>query len=101
MDDQIYVSEYLSPNGDNINDAWRIININYHPLSKLWVYSRSGQLVYSATGYNNDWEGTYNGEVLPEGNYLYQIDQTEIKPSIIKDGFIYHYSNEIKSNLSF
>lgn len=88
LDDQIYISEYLSPNGDNINDAWQIININYHPLSKLWVYSRSGQLVYSVTGYNNDWGGTFKGEVLPEGNYLYQID-IDGNQTIDHQGWIY------------
>lgn len=88
LDDQIYISEYLSPNGDDINDAWKIINIDYHPTSELWVYSRSGQLVYSATGYRNDWEGTYKGQTLPEGNYFYQLD-IDGNQSIDNQGWIY------------
>jgi gliding motility-associated-like protein len=88
LDDQIYISEYLSPNGDDINDAWKIININYHPESKLWVYSRTGQLVYNATTYNNDWRGTYKGETLPEGNYYYQID-LDGNQTIDHQGWIY------------
>ena len=88
LDDQVYISEYLSPNGDNINDAWQIININYHPTSELLVYSRSGQLVFSATGYNNDWMGTYKGQQLPEGNYFYQLD-LDGNQSIDHQGWIY------------
>lgn len=88
LDDQIYISEYLSPNGDDINDAWRIVNINYHPESKIWVYSRSGQLVYNKKAYNNDWMGTYKGETLPEGNYYYQID-LDGNQTIDHQGWIY------------
>jgi gliding motility-associated-like protein len=33
-----------------------------------------GNLVYSAEGYKNDWDGTYNGKPLPEGTYYYLID---------------------------
>jgi len=52
------------------------------------VYSRSGQLVFSSTGYNNDWMGTYKGQQLPEGNYFYQLD-LDGDQSIDHQGWIY------------
>lgn len=88
LDNEIYISEYLSPNGDGINDAWKIININYHPTSEIRVYSRNGKLVFNVMGYRNDWKGTRKGETLPEGNYFYQID-LEGDQSVENQGWIY------------
>ncbi|MFT7612126.1 MAG: gliding motility-associated-like protein, partial [Parvicellaceae bacterium] len=34
---------------------------------------RWGQHVFSSKNYNNDWDGTFNGEPLPDGSYYYVI----------------------------
>ncbi len=62
----------FTPNGDGINDTWIIPYVNYVN-STLKVYNRQGQLVYSATNYNNNWDGTSDGKVLPWGAYYYVI----------------------------
>ncbi|NAS31974.1 T9SS type B sorting domain-containing protein [Flavobacteriaceae bacterium R38] len=75
-DEDVLVSEAITPNGDGINDTWRIINIERYPNAVISVYNRSGNEVYRATGYNNDWNGVYRSrsERLPKGSYYYQID---------------------------
>jgi gliding motility-associated-like protein len=66
-------SNYFSPNGDGVNDAWFIEDILYFPTNEVFVYNIYGQEVYSKKGYINDWKGTYNGSDLPDGTYYYVL----------------------------
>lgn len=63
----------LTPNGDGKNDRWVVWNINTFPDNEVRVLDRSGRVVFMQKNYMNDWEGTYNGNPLPEGAYLYII----------------------------
>ena len=73
-DDEIRVAEFFSPNGDGINDQWRVINLDQYPNSVIRVYTRSGRLIFQKRGYQNDWNGTHNNQLLPEASYYYMID---------------------------
>lgn len=61
----------FSPNGDGINDLFYIGNVGKFPDCRLEVYTRTGQLVYAKTGYNNTWDGTNYGDKLPEASYYF------------------------------
>jgi len=64
----------ITPNGDGKNDFWVIENIDYYPNNTVKIFDRAGRLVYSKKGYNNEWDGTYNGNYLNEDAYFYVID---------------------------
>ena len=68
------IANFLSPNGDGINDTWFDPAIERYPNNKVWIYARSGKLVYSQENYQNTWNGTMNGNDLPEGGYYYMVD---------------------------
>ena len=72
-DFNITPSNLLTPNGDGENDIWTIENLASYPVNKIVILDRSGRIVYSKTGYTNDWNGQYNGAGLPEGTYYYVI----------------------------
>lgn len=63
----------FSPNGDAIDDFWVIESIENFPECQLVIFSRNGTTLLEAIPYNNDWEGVFNGEPLPEGAYYYVI----------------------------
>jgi len=45
------------------------------PDTKIEIFDRWGRLVYRVDhGYNNDWDGRYNGKELPMDTYFYVID---------------------------
>lgn len=67
----------FSPNGDGINDYFYIGNASKYPKCVLEVYTRTGQLVYSKTGYDNSWDGTNYGDKLPEATYYYVFDPAD------------------------
>lgn len=67
------ITSVFTPNGDGINDNWYIENIKYYPENEVTIYNIYGNSVYNKKGYNNDWQGTYNGAPLPDGTYFYII----------------------------
>ncbi|WP_040299417.1 gliding motility-associated C-terminal domain-containing protein [Arcticibacter svalbardensis] len=63
----------ITPNGDGINDFWLIKNIDLYPNNELKIFDRAGRVVFSQTGYNNTWDGTFNGIPLSEDTYYYVL----------------------------
>ncbi len=64
----------FTPNSDGNNDTWYIGNNDKFPENKLQIYNRYGQLLFSKTSYQNDWNGKYFGNELPAGTYFYIYD---------------------------
>jgi gliding motility-associated-like protein len=56
------------------------------PLAKLMVYNRFGKVIFESTGNSRVWDGTYKGEALPNGAYVYMIDLKNGRP--IKKGTV-------------
>lgn len=68
------VPNAFSPNGDGINDTWRIKYLDGYPGATIDVYNRYGQIVFRSLGYDVEWNGTRNGNPLPVGTYYYIIN---------------------------
>jgi len=71
------VRNIITPNGDNFNDVWFVENILNYPNNFVTVFNRFGQLVFETTAYVNNWDGTFNGDPLPDGAYYYIIELTD------------------------
>ncbi|MCB0372699.1 MAG: gliding motility-associated C-terminal domain-containing protein [Muricauda sp.] len=73
----------LTPNGDGLNDYFRINGIDGYPDNVLKIFNRWGALVYEAEGYgigNNLFYGVSEGQAtilkektLPSGTYFYVL----------------------------
>jgi gliding motility-associated-like protein len=63
----------FSPNGDGIHDTWIIPGLNGYPQARVDVYDRYGRVVFHSIGYNQPWNGTRNGKVLPVATYYFVI----------------------------
>lgn len=65
----------ITPNGDGNNDVWYVDNIEQFPENEIKIFNRWGNIVWEASGYNNDdvvWKGENNGgNDLPDGTYFY------------------------------
>ena len=88
-DDEIFISEVLTPTVNGPEASWQIVNLSNYSNSLVSVYNRNGQLVFKKRNYQNDWRGVYEqtGELLSAGSYYYRIDLGDGSP--IKDGWIY------------
>lgn len=63
----------FTPNGDGINDFWKINNVEKYTDALIKVFNRAGQLIFQSRGYGKPFTGTYNGKSLPNGVYYYII----------------------------
>jgi gliding motility-associated-like protein len=72
VNDTLEIANYLSPNNDNINDRWIIRGIQFIQ-AEVKVFNASGNLVFQSFDYQNDWNGTSNGQRLPPGVYIYVV----------------------------
>ncbi|TAH06807.1 MAG: hypothetical protein EAZ13_08125 [Sphingobacteriia bacterium] len=68
------VPNAFSPNGDGINDRWRIQYLESYPGATVQVFNRYGQVVFSSFEYSVNWDGKLNGKPLPIGTYYYIVD---------------------------
>ncbi len=77
----LVVYNEFSPNGDGVNDYFKIDCLSRYPNNTLQVFNRWGNIVFQTKSYKNDWDGTSNGRAivqpedqLPEGTYYYVLD---------------------------
>ncbi len=77
LDNLTLKSEIVSPDGDGINDYWVIENNEKFRYSDFFIYNIHGNKVFSSTGYNNDWDGTFDGDELPVGTYYFVIQSVK------------------------
>jgi gliding motility-associated-like protein len=63
--------DIITPNGDGLNDVFHIDGIERYPDNLLIVVNRWGSEVYRKKDYKGDWDGTYNGSILPTGVYFF------------------------------
>ncbi len=66
------VPSAFSPNGDGVNDILRAITYDVKSLEQFVIYDRWGQLLYENPGdLSQGWDGSFNGEAMPIGVYVY------------------------------
>ena len=65
----------ISPNGDGYNDVWKLEFINIlFPNATVEVFNQWGQRLFYSEGYDVPWNGQFNSEDVPDGNYYYVIN---------------------------
>lgn len=75
--DSVFILDYpvfFTPNGDGINDVWRIPYSTYRPGLVITVFDRYGKTITGFRGYEQGWDGTYNGSPLPATDYWFIIE---------------------------
>jgi gliding motility-associated-like protein len=71
---RIMVPDIFTPNNDGHNDTWRIIGIEAYPEISVTIFDRWGSVVFYGKGSDQKpFDGTFRGEALPEGMYVYVI----------------------------
>lgn len=72
---EIWVPNTITPNGDGANDNLEISALQFYSDNEITIYNRWGNLVFEASGYQNNWNGTEmkSGRPLPDGTYYYVL----------------------------
>lgn len=60
----------FTPNGDGLNDVFRIGNLKYSKLEEFRIFNRWGQCVFYTTDPKQGWDGKFNN--IPQDMETYQ-----------------------------
>lgn len=69
----IFFPNAFTPNGDGVNDSYRIQGACEFEVFHLRIFNRWGQLVFESEDRAQDWDGQKQGQRLPEGTYTYYL----------------------------
>ena len=67
------IPKFFTPNGDGINDTWKIEGVFSQPNSKIYIFDKFGKLLKQINAAEDGWDGYYNGRAMPSTDYWYQI----------------------------
>jgi len=98
IDGIIDVNNYITVNGNDLNDNLNVVNIELFPDNEMLIYNRYGKLVWETKGYNNT-DNTFKGEsnvggtvgqsnFLPTGTYFYILNYRSPCNNDTKKGYI-------------
>ncbi len=75
----------FSPNGDGVNDIFRIAKyLNIEKLLSFVVYNRWGNLVYETSNIEEGWNGLYKGREQPLGVYVWYVKALDYDGNVIE-----------------
>ncbi|MGC6429965.1 MAG: T9SS type B sorting domain-containing protein [Jejuia sp.] len=69
---------YFTPNGDNFNEFWQIKGINNQADARIFIYNRYGKLLKQLSPFEEGWDGTYGGNVMPTDSYWFTVEFNDI-----------------------
>jgi len=84
-----YIPNAFSPNGDGLNDEFKVFSVRYQKLLEFRVFNRWGQEVFSTTSNTKGWDGTVKGVTQEMGIYHYVIRIS------IPDGRVITYKGDV------
>ena len=73
FDPTFFVPSAFSPNGDGLNDCFKVKHYGTVKSVDIRIYNRLGNLVFHSTNVNACWDGTYKGTPVDADNYVYYI----------------------------
>ena len=68
----LWAPNAFSPNGDRVNDEFEVVHRNIEEF-RVVITNRWGQVLFTSDDPDFHWDGTYDGELVEEGVYTYQI----------------------------
>jgi large repetitive protein len=84
----ICIPNFFTPDGDGNNDGWTPGCTENYPNLRTLVYDRYGRKL-AELKQAEFWDGTYNGEPLPSGDYWYVV---KVDPNKDKQELVGHFT---------
>jgi gliding motility-associated-like protein len=66
----------FSPNGDGLNDVFRIENLRFDKMTEFRIFNRWGRQVFETNVPTKGWDGNIDGKPAPTDVYYYMIKIT-------------------------
>jgi gliding motility-associated-like protein len=70
---KMHIPSAFTPNGDGLNDVFRIPPGSSFVLQQFAIYDRWGHIIFSTKDISQGWDGTMKGIPAASGSYVYHI----------------------------
>ncbi|SFT65267.1 gliding motility-associated C-terminal domain-containing protein [Lishizhenia tianjinensis] len=75
----IYAPNSFTPDDDEFNPTWRLYMEGIDVYSfDLVIYDRWGEIVFESQDITQPWDGTYNGQRVKDGTYVWKLRVREL-----------------------
>lgn len=78
----IAVPTAFTPNGDGLNDFLYPLNAYKAKDLNFSVYNRFGQRLFFTNNWTNKWDGTFNGQAVDAGTYVWMLIYTNTETNM-------------------
>lgn len=78
-DCDVYIPTAFTPNNDNLNETFGVVDNVALQYFSLQIYSKWGELIFSSNAVAKKWDGTFKGKKMPNGAYLWMLNYTNIR----------------------
>lgn len=85
---KFYMPDSFTPNGDGLNDLFRIPPGVAIDLEELAVYDRWGNRVFRTADPAKGWDGRHKGKEVPTGLYVYTLSGADDKGKVFVRGTV-------------
>lgn len=68
----IYIPNSFTPDGDRFNNNFEASTVNIESLT-IQIFNRWGELVFASDEVDFSWDGSYNGQTVRDGTYVWKL----------------------------
>ena len=80
----IFVPNAFTPNNDGHNDLLRAIPVSIRDFKYLTIFNRWGQQVFTTTNPGVGWDGSFNGQQMPAGTYVWMVGGVDYSGRVVE-----------------
>ncbi len=77
----IYLPNTFTPNQDFLNEEFQLVHQHIKTVD-FKIYNRWGNRVYETQNLNVSWNGLFNGKLVGQGVYLYELEYTTVQDKV-------------------
>ncbi len=81
-----WAPEGFTPNGDDLNDAFKFYGGEFIDEFEYIIYNRLGEIVFEGKDLHEEWNGTINGEPCPWGVYGWYCKYKSSYKGVVREG---------------
>ncbi len=83
---EYFIPNAFSPNGDGLNDVFRVTGLYKNITFRMVVYDRWGTLLFESYNVDKGWDGIFNGQYCPPDSYIWVANIGFLGQDIITQG---------------
>jgi len=73
----LFYPSAFTPNGDGLNDVFKVVG-QYTARFEFKIFNRWGEQLFFTDDSAQGWDGTYKGNLMPEGTYVFRAKITDL-----------------------